>query len=72
MDPICYLRTHDGLYVLRIGPDAVSLQENDFSHAEWNRPSHSLPDGAADRVHRFCAAHGLAPPDWSVMATRRF
>ncbi len=72
MDSIYYLRTHNGLDVFRIGPDAVSLQENDFRHADWSLETSALPGGAVDRVHRFCAAEGLAPPDWSVMATRGF
>ncbi|MBV9848981.1 MAG: hypothetical protein JO250_04755 [Armatimonadetes bacterium] len=72
MGPIYYLRTHDGLNVIRIAGDGISLQENDLSHSDWRLPPSSIPPEAQEQVHRFCAARDLPLPDWSVMAARRF
>jgi hypothetical protein len=71
MNPAYYVRTADGLNVVRIAQDDITLLENDFDHSEWPLDASVLSTQVVERVNLFCAANGVSL-NWSAMAQRRY
>ena len=72
MNSVYYLRTNNGLDVIRIAHDGLTVEANYFAHSEWSLETSLLPVRTRDAVHRFCSEQGIPLPDWSVMAMRPF
>ena len=69
MNSAYYVRTLNGQYVIRVGSDGITLQENDFNHGEWKLETSLLSRELVSQLNQFCGANGISL-NWTAMAKR--